>query len=168
MADLLTKPLAGPKQTKFVRMLLHHYTWWNRGGLWRIRKSLNLYLLIYVVNKLSYFLNISQRGLWVLMISQCYPVGFGFILYSCQMRKALLIWFLCAIQVGKKFPHWLEGSVKQYSTWVLLLATCRWVSKSMQVRTMIQCLDKRSRNYIFMVPRLVYYRISRGISNTGA
>ena len=26
MADLLTKPLAGPKQTKFVRMLLHHYT----------------------------------------------------------------------------------------------------------------------------------------------
>ncbi len=26
VADLLTKPLAGPKQTKFVRMLLHHYT----------------------------------------------------------------------------------------------------------------------------------------------
>ncbi len=26
LADLLTKPLAGPKQTKFVRMLLHHYT----------------------------------------------------------------------------------------------------------------------------------------------
>jgi hypothetical protein len=26
MADLLTKPLAGPQQTKFVRMLLHHYT----------------------------------------------------------------------------------------------------------------------------------------------
>ncbi len=26
MADLLMKPLAGQKQTKFVRMLLHHYT----------------------------------------------------------------------------------------------------------------------------------------------
>jgi hypothetical protein len=26
VADLLTKPLAGPKQTKFVRILLHHYT----------------------------------------------------------------------------------------------------------------------------------------------
>ncbi len=26
VADHLTKPLAGPKQTKFVRMLLHHYT----------------------------------------------------------------------------------------------------------------------------------------------
>jgi hypothetical protein len=26
VADLLTKPLAGPKQNKFVRMLLHHYT----------------------------------------------------------------------------------------------------------------------------------------------
>jgi len=26
LADLLTKPLAGPKRTKFVRMLLHHYT----------------------------------------------------------------------------------------------------------------------------------------------
>ena len=26
VADLLTKPLAGPKQTKFVKMLLHHYT----------------------------------------------------------------------------------------------------------------------------------------------
>ena len=26
VADLLTKPLAGPKRTKFVRMLLHHYT----------------------------------------------------------------------------------------------------------------------------------------------
>jgi hypothetical protein len=26
VADLLTKPLAGPKQTKFVRMLLHQYT----------------------------------------------------------------------------------------------------------------------------------------------
>jgi hypothetical protein len=25
VADLLTKPLAGPKRTKFVRMLLHHY-----------------------------------------------------------------------------------------------------------------------------------------------
>ncbi len=25
VADLLTKPLAGPKQTKFVQMLLHHY-----------------------------------------------------------------------------------------------------------------------------------------------
>ncbi len=25
VADLLTKPLAGPKQTKFVLMLLHHY-----------------------------------------------------------------------------------------------------------------------------------------------
>jgi hypothetical protein len=26
VADHLTKPLTGPKQTKFVRMLLHHYT----------------------------------------------------------------------------------------------------------------------------------------------
>jgi hypothetical protein len=26
VADLLTKPLAGPKRTKFVKMLLHHYT----------------------------------------------------------------------------------------------------------------------------------------------
>ncbi len=26
VADLLTKPLAGPKRTKFARMLLHHYT----------------------------------------------------------------------------------------------------------------------------------------------
>jgi hypothetical protein len=26
LADLLMKPLAAPKQTKFVRMLLHHYT----------------------------------------------------------------------------------------------------------------------------------------------
>ena len=25
VADLLTKPLAGPKRTKFGRMLLHHY-----------------------------------------------------------------------------------------------------------------------------------------------
>ncbi len=25
VADLLTKPLAGPKQTKFVQTLLHHY-----------------------------------------------------------------------------------------------------------------------------------------------
>ncbi len=25
VADLLTKPLAGPKQSKFVQMLLHHY-----------------------------------------------------------------------------------------------------------------------------------------------
>ncbi len=25
VADLLTKPLAGPKRTKFVQMLLHHY-----------------------------------------------------------------------------------------------------------------------------------------------
>ena len=25
VADLLTKPLAGPKRSKFVRMLLHHY-----------------------------------------------------------------------------------------------------------------------------------------------
>ncbi len=25
VTDLLKKPLAGPKQTKFVRMLLHHY-----------------------------------------------------------------------------------------------------------------------------------------------
>ncbi len=25
VADLLTKPLAGPKQTKFVQMLLHHH-----------------------------------------------------------------------------------------------------------------------------------------------
>jgi len=25
VADLLTKPLAGPKQTNFVQMLLHHY-----------------------------------------------------------------------------------------------------------------------------------------------
>ena len=25
VADLLTKPLAGPKLSKFVRMLLHHY-----------------------------------------------------------------------------------------------------------------------------------------------
>jgi hypothetical protein len=36
VADLLTKPLAGPKQTK-----LHHYVWWGRGedydefeGIW--------------------------------------------------------------------------------------------------------------------------------------
>ncbi len=129
-------------------MLLYNYTWWNRIGLCRIQKSSNLYLLTYVVSKLSHFLNISQWGLWVLMISQCYPVGFGFILYSCRMRKALLIWFWWAIQVGKKFPHWLEGSVKRYSTWVLLLATCIWVSKSTQVRTMIRCLDKCSHNYI--------------------
>jgi hypothetical protein len=26
VADILTKPLAGPKQTKFVSILLHHYT----------------------------------------------------------------------------------------------------------------------------------------------
>jgi hypothetical protein len=26
VVDLLTKPLAGPKRTRFVRMLLHHYT----------------------------------------------------------------------------------------------------------------------------------------------
>ncbi len=25
VADLLTKPLAGPKRSKFVKMLLHHY-----------------------------------------------------------------------------------------------------------------------------------------------
>ncbi len=25
VADLLTKPLAGPKRTKFVQMLLHHF-----------------------------------------------------------------------------------------------------------------------------------------------
>jgi hypothetical protein len=25
VADLLTKPLAGPKRMKFVQMLLHHY-----------------------------------------------------------------------------------------------------------------------------------------------
>ncbi len=25
VADLLTKPLAGPKQTKFIQILLHHY-----------------------------------------------------------------------------------------------------------------------------------------------
>ncbi len=45
VADLLMKPLAGPKQTKFVRMLLHNYTWWNRRGLWWFWKCSNLYLL---------------------------------------------------------------------------------------------------------------------------
>jgi hypothetical protein len=48
-------------------------------------------------------------GYMSLMISQCYPVGFGYILYCCQMRKTLLIRFWCAIQVGKKFLHWLES-----------------------------------------------------------
>jgi hypothetical protein len=48
VADHLMKPLAGSKQAKFVRMLLHHYTWWNRRGLWRIWKSFNLYLLTMV------------------------------------------------------------------------------------------------------------------------
>jgi hypothetical protein len=57
-------------------------------------------------------------GYMSLMISQCYPVGFGYILYICRMRKTLLIRFWCAIQVGKKFPHWLEGSVKWYGTHV--------------------------------------------------
>ncbi len=42
----------------------------------------------------------------------------------------------------------MDLTVKRYSTWVLLLATCMWESKSMQVQTMIQCLDKRSHNYI--------------------
>ena len=60
-------------------------------------------------------------GYMSLMISQCYPVGFGYILYCCRMRKTLLIRFWCAIQVGKKFPHWLEGSVKWYSTLVLTI-----------------------------------------------
>jgi hypothetical protein len=53
-------------------------------------------------------------GYMSLMISQCYPVGFGYILYCCRMRLTLLIRFWCAIQVGKKFLHCLEGSVKWY------------------------------------------------------
>ena len=31
LCNLPTKPPAGPKRTKFVRMLLHHYVWWGRG-----------------------------------------------------------------------------------------------------------------------------------------
>ena len=43
-------------------------------------------------------------GYMSLTISQCYPVGFGYILYCCRMRKTLLIRFWCAIQVGTEIP----------------------------------------------------------------
>jgi hypothetical protein len=41
-----------------------------------------------------------------------------------------------------------DGFVKWHSTWVLLLTTCMWVSKSTQIQTIIWCLDKCSHNYI--------------------
>jgi hypothetical protein len=62
VADLLTKPLAGPKQTKFVQMLLHHYVWYmKRRELWRIWKNWNLYLFTFV-SKLTILSNIFPVG----------------------------------------------------------------------------------------------------------
>jgi hypothetical protein len=76
-----------------------------------------------------YFFNDFPMGYMSLMIPQCYPVGFGYILYCCQMRKTLLIRFWCAIQVRKKFPHsWLEGSVTWYGT--LCITTHNMVVKA--------------------------------------
>ena len=82
-------------------------------GFARIRTS--TCLPRYAVSKLTYFLNISQWGLWVLVISRCYPVGFGFILYSFRMRMTLLIRFWCAIQVGWRSCIGLRGVLNGYS-----------------------------------------------------
>jgi hypothetical protein len=38
-------------------------------------------------------------------------------------EDSLLIRFWCAIQVGKKFPHWLEGSVQWYGTLCITITT---------------------------------------------
>ena len=121
VADLLTKPLAGPKRTKFVQMLLHHYMWWRRGEDYDEFKGIRTSTCLSFKSKLTMFFLFFYDfpmgyDIWVLMISQCYPAGFGYIIYCCRMRKTLLIQFWCAIQVEKKFPHWLEGSVKRYST----------------------------------------------------
>ncbi len=44
LADLLTKPLSGPKQAKFVRKVLHHvFPEKGRMGIWEVIKSFLLF-----------------------------------------------------------------------------------------------------------------------------
>ncbi len=55
VVDLLTKPLAGPKRTRFVHMLLHHYTWWIKERMTMDLDDPNLYLLTHVLVSLYIF-----------------------------------------------------------------------------------------------------------------
>ena len=81
VADLLTKPLAGPKGTRFVRMLLHHYTWWIKKRITTDLDNPNLYLLTHILVSLyicsQYFPNGVYEFQWFSNVTQS---GFGFIL----------------------------------------------------------------------------------------
>jgi hypothetical protein len=69
VADLLTKPLAGPKLTNFVRMLLHHYVWWGRGEDYDEFEGIRTSTCLFFESKLTmifvFVFMISQWGIWV-------------------------------------------------------------------------------------------------------
>ncbi len=148
LCGLLMKPPAGPKRTTFVQMLLHHYVWWGRlenydkfEGIWT---STCLSFKSKLTMIFVFFYDFPM-GHMSLMISQCYPVGFGYILYwmvhndddFCPSIFPIGVSgfiFQCAIQDGILsigIPYWLEGSV-----WFVgcLIANCE--GQTMYIRYM--------------------------------
>ncbi len=85
--------------------------WWRRGEDYDEFEGIRASTCISFKSKLTMiflFFMISQWGIWVLMISQCYLVwGLG-ILYCCRMRKTLDSELVCNPS-GKEVPALVWG-----------------------------------------------------------
>jgi len=126
VANLLTKPLAGPKLSKFVQMLLHCYVWWGTG------KDHDEFEGIWTSTCLSFesFI-ISQWGIWVWWFPNVTQWGFGIFYFVAEWGR--LFWFGFGVQskwernsrIGLR--GLINGTVVLY---VLLLSILLWVRMS--------------------------------------
>jgi hypothetical protein len=104
-ADLLTKPQAGPKRTKFVRMLLHHYVWWGRGVDYDEFEGFRTSTCLSFESKLTmiFFFMISQWGIWVWWFPNVTQWGLGIFLLMPNEEDSIDSVLVCNPS-GKEVP----------------------------------------------------------------
>jgi len=130
VADLLTKPLAGPKRTRFVWMLLHHYVWWGRGEDYDKFEGIQTSTCLSFESKLTMifvFFMISQWGIWVWWFPNVTQWGLGIFYIDAEWGR--LYWFGFGVQSKweRNFRIGLRGVFNGTVLYALLLTIWLWV-----------------------------------------